>query len=143
MLQMKELVFCTFDNIYLLDGDKQLKIKLNPQVNNYSHVVSESLTQTIGSQYPFVRRNGNVDYRTFSLSGTISAFMDVRENGMKASFEDLYNWENGWQGASKYREYNKENNINLYTDTSYEKDFREQVIKFLYNNSVKLYKSAI
>ena len=142
MLQMKELVFCTFDNIYLLDGDKQLKIKFNPQVNNYSHVVSESLTQTIGSQYPFVRRNGNVDYRTFSLSGTISAFMDVRENGMKASFEDLYNWENGWQGASKYREYNEENSINLYTDTSYEKDFREQVIKFLYNNSVKLYKSA-
>lgn len=142
MLQMKELIICTFDNIYLLDGDKQLKIKFNPQVNNYSHVVSESLTQTIGSQYPFVRRNGNVDYRTFSLSGTISAFMDVRENGMKASFEDLYNWENGWQGASKYREYNEKNNINPYTDTNYEKDFREQVIKFLYNNSVKLYKSA-
>lgn len=142
LLKMRNPVICTFDNIFLLDGDKQLKIKLNPQVNNYSHVVSQSLTQTIGSQYPFVRRNGNTDYRTFSLSGTISAFMDIRENGMKASFEDLYNWEDGWQGATEYRKYNRDNNINLYNNTIYEKDFREQVIKFLYNNSVKLYKSA-
>jgi len=78
MIEMQKPVICIFDNIFLLTGDQQLKIKFNPQVNNYSHVVSESLTQTIGSKYPFIRRNGNVDYRTFSLSGTISVFMDIR-----------------------------------------------------------------
>ncbi len=140
MLEKQDPVICIFDNIFLLNEDRQLKIKFNPQVNNYSHVVSQSLTQTIGSQYPFIRRNGNVNYRTFSLSGTISAFMDIRENGMKASFEDLYN--NGWQGAEKYRDYNQKNNINYYNNSIYEKDFREQVIRFLYDNSVKLYKST-
>lgn len=140
MIEMQKPVICIFDNIFLLTGDKQLKIKFNPQVNNYSHVVSESLTQTIGSKYPFIRRNGNVDYRTFSLSGTISVFMDIRQNGMKASFDDLYNKD--WQGADEYREYNAKNNITYYNNSLYEKDFREKVIEFLYNNSVKLYKST-
>jgi hypothetical protein len=62
----------------LTTAANQLKIRFNPQVNNYSHVVAESLTQTIGSKYPFIRRNGNVNYRTFSLSGTITHFMDAR-----------------------------------------------------------------
>jgi len=39
----------------------------------------ESQQTTLGSQYPFVRRNGNNYFRTFSISGLISSFMD--DNG--------------------------------------------------------------
>ena len=134
-------IMCVFEDIFLVTGQNQLKIKFNPQVNNYSHVVAESLTQTIGSKYPFIRRNGNVDYRTFSLSGTITHFMDARENGMHASPLDLYGT-NEFGGKDKYDEYNSRHNIDIYNNSIYERDFRQKVIEFLYKNDVKLYKST-
>ena len=134
-------IMCVFQDIFLTTAENQLKIKFNPQVNNYSHVVSESLTQTIGSKYPFIRRNGNVNYRTFSLSGTITCFMDIRQNTMHASPLDLYGT-NEFGGKAKYDQYNNRHNINLYNNSIYERDFREKVIDFLYKNDVKLYKSS-
>lgn len=134
-------IMCVFQDIFLTTAANQLKIKFNPQVNNYSHVVSESLTQTIGSKYPFIRRNGNVNYRTFSLSGTITCFMDIRQNTMHASPLDLYGT-NEFGGKAKYDQYNNRHNINLYNNSIYERDFREKVIDFLYKNDVKLYKST-
>ena len=56
---------------------------------------------------------------------------------MNSSREDLYG-----NSANLYEEYNFNNNISLYNDIIQEKDFREKVIEFLYNNDVKLYKSA-
>ena len=138
-------VMCIFEDIFLITADKQLKVRFNPQVNNYSHVVAESLTQTIGSKYPFIRRNGNVDYRTFSLSGTITHFMDTRQNGMHASASDLYgkiNIDKNDTVKTKRDEYNSRHGINIYNDSIYEKDFRQKVIEFLYKNNVKLYKST-
>ena len=134
-------VMCVFQDIFLTTAENQLKIRFNPQVNNYSHVVAESLTQTIGSKYPFIRRNGNVNYRTFSLSGTITHFMDARQNSMHASPLDLYGT-NEFGGKPKYDQYNNRHNINLYNNSIYERDFREKVIDFLYKNDVKLYKSS-
>lgn len=134
-------VMCVFQDIFLTTAENQLKIRFNPQVNNYSHVVAESLTQTIGSKYPFIRRNGNVNYRTFSLSGTITHFMDARQNSMHASPLDLYGT-NEFGGKSKYDQYNNRHNINVYNNSIYERDFREKVIDFLYKNDVKLYKSS-
>lgn len=134
-------IMCVFEDIFLITGQNQLKIRFNPQVNNYSHVVAESLTQTIGSKYPFIRRNGNVDYRTFSLSGTITHFMDVRQNGMHASPLDLYGT-NEFGGKDKYDEYNSRHGIDIYNNSIYERDFRQKVIEFLYKNDVKLYKST-
>lgn len=134
-------IMCVFEDIFLVTGQNQLKIRFNPQVNNYSHVIAESLTQTIGSKYPFIRRNGNVDYRTFSLSGTITHFMDARENGMHASPLDLYGT-NEFGGKDKYDEYNSRHGIDIYNNSIYERDFRQKVIEFLYKNDVKLYKST-
>lgn len=131
-------VMCEFQDIFLLNQHKQLKVRFNPQINNYSHVVAESLTQTIGSQYPFIRRNGNTNYRSFTLSGTITHFMDERQNGMKASEENLYDK----TILEDYEDYKKDNGITLYNNFLYEKDFRQQVISFLYENNVKLYKST-
>lgn len=135
-IQIPNPVMIISEHIFLTAKDKQLKIKFDPQVSNYSHVISEALNQTLGAQYPFIIRNGNVNYKTFSLSGTITNFMDIRENLMGASKENLYG-----NSSTLYKNYNLNNNIDLYKDSIYERDFREQVIKFLYENNVKLYKS--
>ncbi len=136
-VQIPQPVMMVSEDIFLTTAEKQLKVRFDPQVSNFSHVVSESLTETIGSQYPFIRRNGNVNYRTFSLSGTITHFMDIRENLMHSSKEDIYK-----ESLSLYNKYNRDNNINSFNDVIYEKDFRKEVIDFLYKNNIKLYRSA-
>ena len=143
-IQIEKPIMIIFEDIFLIDKYQQLKVRFDPQVNNYSHVVSQSLTQTIGSKYPFIRRNGNTDYRTFSLNGTISYFMDIRENGMKASPDELYGINQDEESiyTKYYKDFNEKHGINLYNDSVYERDFREKVIEFLYRNTVKLYKST-
>ncbi len=136
-IEIKNPIMGEFEDIFLTASEQQLTIRFDPQINNYSRVVSESLTETIGSKYPFIRRNGRVNYRTFSISGTISYFCDLQRNLMNSSQEDLYG-----TAANLYKKYNSNNNINLYNDIIQEKEFREKVIEFLYNNDVKLYKSA-
>jgi hypothetical protein len=100
-----------FEDIFLTTKDQQLKVRFDPQINNFSTVVSESLTETLGSKYPFIRRNGAVNYRTFSLSGTISYFMDIGQNLMHASLEENYG-----DYAYLYNDYNQKNNINMFKD---------------------------
>lgn len=84
-VEMKDPIMADFEDIFLTTGKQQLKIRFDPQITNYSRVVSESLTETIGSKYPFIRRNGNTNYRTFSIAGTISYFSDIEQNLMHAS----------------------------------------------------------
>ncbi|MBR3673967.1 MAG: hypothetical protein IKN65_06790 [Clostridia bacterium] len=85
----------------MIGDGKQLNVRFDPQITNFSYKISEGLIETIGSKYPYIRRNGAVNYRTFSLSGTISCFIDLKNNLMQASKEDVY-------GSSKdlYDEYN-------------------------------------
>ena len=126
------------EDIFLTTKNYQLKLRFDPQISNFSHVVSESLTTTLGSKYPFIRRNGNVNYRSFSLSGTISAFIDLRQNLMKASYQDLYSKDI----LRKQKDYNNQNHITFYKDYINERNFREKVLQFLYDNNVKLFRSA-
>lgn len=156
IIELKDPIMMDFEDIYLSAEGLQLNINLNPEISQYSHTVIQSKNETIGSKYPFIKRNGNVDYRTFSLSGTISAFMSneeypqmytlkngawkkdpIEQNLMKASRSNLYG-----NHLSLYDNYNLENNINYYNDYIYQHDFRQKVIEFLYKHNVKLYRSA-
>lgn len=125
------------EDVFLVGEGKEFSIRFNPQVSNFSIKTAESLTETIGSKYPFMRRNGNVYYKTFSLSGSVTGFTNLKTNSFKASKRDLY-------GDYKvyYDQYNNEHNIDLYHDYIYEKKFRDAVMQFLYKNTIKLYKSA-
>ena len=114
---------------------KQLKLKYDFQISSYKTNISESKVDTIGSKYPFIRRNGNMYYRSFPCTGTITQFMD-QCNLFTTKTETF----NGYQAA--YNEFKGQigNYVNMY-DYTYERKFREQVEEFLYNNKPKLYKS--
>lgn len=126
-----------FEHCYLLNKDKQLKIKFNPSISSLKNTVSESKTETIGSTFPIIRRNSSVNYREFPIGGLISQFSD--ENGLFISKEELFG---GSSNLTLYQDYNSVNNINDYNDIVFEKLFRDEVVKFLYSNSIKLFKSS-
>lgn len=76
-----------FEDAFLYDGTRQLKIRYNPKVSSFKTDVLESKTDTIGSKHPFIFRNGNVYYKEFPISGLISYQMD--DNQMFNSWSAL------------------------------------------------------
>ena len=120
---------------YLLAEGQQIKIKFDPNISSFKRQVSESKVDTIGSKYPFIKRNGATDYRTFPISGTISHFMD--ENNFFTSKEEIFG-----ESLILYDKYNWKNRITDYNNYIYERKFRELVSDFLHKNNVKLFRSA-
>ena len=98
--------------------------------------MAETKTDTIGSKYPFVRRNGNMYYRTFQCTGLIIAYMDMTANLLTTPQKLLDNNKSRYDAI-----WNKVNyRVNTY-DYTYERKFREAVEEFLYDDKVKLFKS--
>ena len=134
IVQTKEPVMVYFEDVFLTQGGRQLKLKFDTTVSSFKYNVLESRTDTLGSKYPFIRRNGHAKYRTFPISGLITSFCD--EAGLFTTKKDIYG-----NTLELYEAYNKDNDITEYRDFSYEREFRERVMDFLYENNIKLFKS--
>lgn len=138
-------VYVHYEHMYLVGDDCQLKIKFNPQISSYKRQLQETKTETIGSKYPFIRRNGDVNYFTFPISGLISYYMDEAQEFMKMQMADK---EVRDEGCLKgYQKRINENQsfiptVNLTNDNiTLERAFREEVEKFLTNGNPKYFKS--
>ena len=65
-----------FEDMFLSDGIRQLKVRFNPKVTSFKNTIPEQKIETIGSKYPFIFRNGQVCYKEFPIGGLISFQMD-------------------------------------------------------------------
>lgn len=126
-----------FDDMYLTGGDGQLNIRFDPSVSSFKRTVSESRIDTIGSKYPYIKRNGYIEYRQFPIGGTITHLMDPSH--LITSREEVFR-----DSLDNYTEFNKDKNIRIddFNDWTYEREFREKVMDFLYANKVRLFRSA-
>ena len=124
-----------FNDMFLTSKDQQLRLQFDPSVSSFKENIDETMIQTLGSKYPFIRRNGNIRYAQFPIGGLISFLMDPEK--IFVSEDDLY-------GAHKrtYEKYNETNKINEYKDFIYEKAFRDAVKDYLYKDDIKLFRSA-
>lgn len=135
IIEIRHPIMVVLDDMFLTRHNCQLKLRFDPQVNSFRHTISESRTETLGGKYPFIRRNGNMNYRQFPISGLITHFCD--ENGLFTNKDKIY-------GTSRelFDNFNETNNITDYQDYIYERNFREKVMDFLYDNTVKLFRST-
>lgn len=127
-------VMVELEDMFLTRAEMQFKIKFDPTVSSFKRTYLESRTETLGSKYPFIRRNGNVEYRQFPISGLITGFCD--EEGLFLNKDNLYA-----NAKENYAYYNSEKQINEYTDRIYEKQFRDKIMDFLYADNLKLFRS--
>lgn len=134
MTTIQKNVMIDFADIFLTSGDKQLKIRFNPNLNSFRRTISEIKIDTIGSQYPFIKRNGAINYAQFPLGGLVTSAMD--EEGLFITKAEAFG-----NSLNDYNEYNEENNIKIYQDVIWEKFFRNKVEKFLYTDDIKLFRS--
>ena len=126
------------------DEQKQLKIKFNPKLSNLKRQLQETKIETIGSKFPFITRNGNVDYFSFSMGGLISYLADEQElflNNRNKRFygkdeEETYETDN-----SKNRFFFTNETNPSHTNIASERFFRELVEQFLTNGNYKIFKS--
>jgi hypothetical protein len=131
----KKPMMIILDDMFLTTKNRQLKIKFNPSVSSLKRTISEIKTETIGSAYPFIRRNGAVNYIQLPISGLISYLIDEDETFI--SKDEIYG-----NNKKKYEKYNETNKITTYNDYTYEKLFRDAVSDFLYDGEAKLFRSA-
>ena len=125
-----------FDNAFLLEeGGRQLKLRFDFNISTANINISENKTDTIGSKFPYIRRNGTMYYRTFQCSGLITGFMD--EQKLFTSPTELYH---GAQERYAYIRDVIDQRVYSY-DYTYEREFREKVQEFLYDDKIKLFKS--
>lgn len=154
LIQLQEPVICIFQHIFISNGTRQLKIKFNPSLNQFKYNVNEIQQNTIGSKYPYIKRNGANYFRSFPIGGLISSLSDttdwydphfidgafnLNQNELKlfTSKEEIYS-----ESIDFYQNYNQNNQINEYNDYIYQRNFREKVYEFLYQHNVKLFRST-
>lgn len=133
--QTKSPIMVVLDDVFLTTAERQLKIKFNPDISSLKRNINEVKIDTIGSKFPFVKRNGNMDYMTFPIGGLISSEMDDQNNFI--SKKDLYG-----DSEKYYNDYNSYYNISNHADVVYERAFRKEVSDFLHSGKTMLFRSA-
>jgi hypothetical protein len=81
-----------FEDIFLFDGERQLRIKFNPKISSFKTTVQDTKKTTLGGKYPFIFRNGYTAYKEFPINGLISYMMD--NDAFFVSLKDDFNIQN-------------------------------------------------
>lgn len=127
-----------FNYSFLLgQNNQQLKLQFDNTISSFKDQILDSKTETIGSKYPYISRNAIVNYKTFPINALITYWMDEYNTFLSNGKKDIYNYDNI---VELYDNYAEEHNRYQY-DYTYEKDFRELVLKFLEDGKPKLFKS--
>lgn len=121
-------VMVDFEDSFLFDGERQLRIRFNPQVSSFKTNYADQKTDTIGSQHPFIIRNGNMAYKEFPIGGLISYHMD-EDNHMFLPKKELHIEESS-------NDLTSENIIA-------ERIFKMEVLDWLNDGKPKLFRSPV
>ena len=111
-----------FEDMFLSDGERQLKIKFDPKVSSFKDTILEQKLDTIGSAYPFFFRNQQVKYKEIPISGLISYLMD---DG------DLF---------TSNKPINKTSQLSM-ENIAAERNYKLEVYEWLTNGQLKLFRS--
>ena len=134
-------VMADFDYSYLFDGDRQLKIKYNPQVNSFKADLLENKTDTIGGKYPIIYRNGTVNYKEFPISGLVSYLSDDEGIFYSGLYKILEENRNQTVETKNIDEPTLSTDLTAQNFTD-ERNFKLAVLDWLNNGKPKLFKSA-
>lgn len=151
-----EEVYAEFENIFLVGTDgRQLKLRFNSKLSGLKKNLLEQKVDTIGNRYPFIFRNGRVNYKTFSIGGLLSYHMDDQEMFIKMEDIGVDNEKGGVRRCSGSNLTNKtiytgdQGNKKLHSPTTHQTSenlasehlFREAAWEWLNNGEKKIYKS--
>ena len=137
-----------FNDMFLYDGERQLRLAFNPKISSFKTTILESKSDTLGGPYPFFYRNGNIAYKDFPISGLISLNMDQNfEFFDEKKANAILNPENEFVSRQRRSAFSNDartcqvgTSLTLDTLTA-EREFRVEVLDWLNNGQVKLFRS--
>lgn len=136
-------ILADFEDIFLTDGERQLRIQYNPKVSSYKTNILENKIETIGSKFPFVFRNGSVNYKEFPISGLLSYLTDSEElfmSGIYPPEDSMLRSTTPAAAASKMRV--SDAGSKLTSDNFFrERQFKMAVLDWLNDGKPKLFRS--
>lgn len=113
---------------------KQMAVRYNFSISSFKPVVNRTKVDTLGGKYPRFVENATLGYKQFSLSGMISSQEDPdckfisRDEYYKDHLDDIL-------------KYNSNNEVRTPYDFFWEREFREQLLKWLNDGEPKLMKT--
>ena len=132
---LSNIIYADFEYNFLYDGERQLKIKFNPKMSSFKKDILESKVDTLGSKYPFIFRNGQVEYKEFPIQGLISYLSD-EENLFSIQTKDLFYSKERSRKTSYTEIFNPLRDIISVTDPNKLKERQET---YLYKNNYMYY----
>lgn len=147
---ISNLVEADFEDAFLYDGERQLRIRFNPKITSFKTDLQESKSETIGYQYPFFTRNSHIYYKEFPISGLISYLMDDNEMFIKKEELgiDLITVDSTMRNSQfiNWHRNRKETRYNTTTDLTArniaaERFFKMNVLQWLNNGKPKSFRS--
>lgn len=141
--KLSQEIYSDFEDSFLFDGKRQLKIRFNPQVASFKTDILEQKTDTIGSKYPFVFRNGRVNYKEFPISGLVSYQMDEEQLFMTdKEMLLLTDNQNREDSPSKFIDTirTRTTDLSAYNFMA-EREFKLRVLDWINDGKIKLFRS--
>ena len=135
---ISNVVFSDFEDAFLYDGERQLKIRYNPKIGNVKTNLLETKADTLGSKYPFFFRNGKVNYKEFTISGLLSYLED--DNFFFITKEELNLVTKELHRHSTVAE-NEEFNDSVGENIWRERLFKNKVLDWLNNGQPKIFRT--
>lgn len=137
-LAKNEKIKADFEHCFLSDANHQLKIAFNSKISSIKNTVMESKIDTLGSKYPFIFRNGYVNYKEFPISGLLSLLTDENEKFMSFNKQPLREKRISTPGSGE----GKLLGTNLTGENIYnERLFKLEVLNWLNNGEPKIFRS--
>ena len=135
-------IYADFEDAFLFDGNKQLRIRFDPKVSSFKVTVQESKTDTIGGKYPIIQRNGYTNYKEFPISGLISHLSDPNGYFNKgiAELKEIDNATVSTDTTDALDGFNYTTNLNG-KNVQLERRFKLEVLNWLNNGEPKLFRS--
>ncbi len=135
-------IHADFEDAFLFDGDKQLRIRFDPKVSSFKVTVQEAKTDTIGGQYPIIQRNGYTNYKEFPIAGLISHLSDPAGYFNKgiAALKEIDNNSIVTDITDEWDGLNYQTNLNS-KNVQLERRFKLEVLNWLNNGKPKLFRS--
>ena len=134
-----------FEDMFLYDGNRQLKLRFDPKVTSFKINRLETKTDTIGSKYPYFYRNGHVEYREFPIAAKLSYLAD--DNQFFMTYKELH-----LEDPKSFYRFTTPNNKDIAqyrqpttSKVGYnffaEREFKMTALEWLTNGEPKLFKS--
>ena len=119
-------------------NERMLPLKYNVDISGLKPNVADVITPTLGGKYPFIRRNGAQDYDSFSLNGLIC--LETERDDANKIMSEFFTGDEIGELNTYAAQVNK--GISEYDyKIIIERYYREKILNFLKEPTVKLFKS--